>query len=301
MYDLAIIWAWSAGLPAWIYASRYKIKNIIIWEMLGWALTQSHLIENYPWVPHVSWSELMNNFLNHAKEAWSEILNDRVSSVIKEWEKFTLSTIWWKEIIAKYVLIAIWNRYRRLWLEEEANFVGRWVSYCATCDGMFYRWRDVAIAGWWNTALTEAIFLAEICNKVHLVHRREEFRAEKVLIEKAKEHKNIEFHTSVKIEKIEWSLYVENIKLNNWENLKVDWLFVAIWNEPDTSLFDKMWVELDMDWYIQVDKTQKTSVDWLYAAWDITTNSNKFKQTLIAAAEWALAAASIHEEMIKDW
>jgi len=299
MYDLAIIWAWSAGLPAGIYASRYKIKNIIIWEMLGWALTQSHLVENYPWIPHISGTALMDNFLNHAKESGSEILHDRVASINKDWDKFHLSTVWWKEIIAKYVLIAIGNKYRCLWLEEEVGFIWRWVSYCATCDGMFFKWREVAVIGWWNTALTEALFLSEICSKVHIVHRREEFRAEKILLERTHSKDNIVFHTSATVEKIEWWFYLENIKLSNWVDLKVDWVFVAIGNEPDTSLFAKLWIEIDKEWYIKVDARQKTSVDWVYAAWDITTNSNKFKQTLISAAEWALAAASIHEDLMK--
>lgn len=300
MYDLAIIWAWSAGLPAWIYASRYKVKNIIIWEMLGWALTQSHLVENYPGFPHISGTALMDNFLNHAKESWSEILHDRVAIIHKEWDKFILTTIWWKEIKANYVLIAIGNRYRCLWLEEEKSFIWRWVSYCATCDGMFFKWREVAVVGWWNTALTEALFLSEICSKVHIIHRREEFRAEKILMQRAHSKENIVFHTNAKVEKIEWWFYLENIKLSSWIDLKVDWIFVAIGNEPDTSLFNNLGIELDSEWYIKVDKRQKTSVDWLYAAWDITTNSNKFKQTLISAAEWALAAASIHEDIIKE-
>ena len=299
MYDLAIIWAWSAGLPAGIYASRYKIKNIIIWELLGWALTQSHLVENFPGFEHISWKDLMDKFLNHAKESGSEILNDRVSKIIKTDFWFELSTISWKEIFAKFVLISIWNKYKCLWLEEEAGFIWRWVSYCATCDWTFFKWRDVAVVGGGNTALTEALYLAEICSKVHIIHRKPEFRAEKVLVEASSKHENIIFHLNEKVEKIEWGFYLENLKLSSWKDLKVDGLFVAIGNEPDTLLFEKMWIILDEEWYIIVDKRQQTSVSWIYAAWDITTNSNKFKQTLISAAEWALAAASIHEDLIK--
>jgi len=299
IYDLVIIWAWSAGLPAWIYASRYKIKNIIIWELLGWALTQSHLVENYPWYEHISWKDLMDKFLNHARESGSEILNDRVSKISKTEVWFELSTISWKEIFSKFILIAIWNKYRYLWLEEEKWFIWRWVSYCATCDWMFFKWREVAVVWWWNTALTEALYLAEICSKVHIIHRRWDFRAEQVLIDSASKHDNIIFHLNEKVEKIEWWFYLEKLKLNTGKDLKVDWLFIAIGNEPDTSLFEKMWIELDDEWYIVVDKRQQTSIKWIYAAWDITTNSNKFKQTLISAAEWALAVSSIHEDFMK--
>lgn len=300
MYDLAIIWAGSAGLPAWIYASRYKVKNIIISELLWWALTQSHLVENYPWFKHISWRALMDEFQSHAEETWSEILNDRVIEIIKVWEYFKLLTSNRKEIEAKRILIAIWNKYRCLWLKEEKDFIWKGVSYCATCDWMFFRWRNVAVVWGWNTALTEALFLAEICNKVHIIHRRGEFRAENVLIESAKKHENIVFHMNSKIEKIEWGMYMEDLLFDNWNRIKADWLFVAIWNEPDTSLFEHLWIALDDEGYIIVDKRQATNIEWIYAAWDITTNSNKFKQTLISAAEWALAASSIHEDIIKS-
>ncbi|EKE27251.1 MAG: hypothetical protein ACD_3C00233G0004 [uncultured bacterium (gcode 4)] len=300
MYDLAIIWAGSAWLPAWLYASRYKIKNIIIWELIGWALTQSHLVENYPWIKHISWKDLMRDFEEHAKESGSEILNEKVVEISKSDWGFMMKTNSWSEIESKYVLIAVWNKYKHLGLAEEKDFIWRGVSYCATCDWMFFRWRDVAVVGWWNTAFTEALFLAEICTNVHIIHRRKEFRAENALIEQAKKHHNIHFHTNAHVERIGWWLYVEQIKLSTWEDVKVDGVFVAIWNEPDTSIFDSLDIELDDEGYIVVDQRQKTSVDSLYAAWDITTNSNKFKQTLVSAAEWSLAAASIHEDLLKN-
>lgn len=299
MYDLVIIWAWSAWLPASIYASRYKIKNLVIWELLWGALTQSHLVENYPWYEHISWRDLMDKFLSHAKESGWEVIWDRVSSISKNDKIFKLQTIWWNVFESKAILIAIWNKYRCLWLSEEKDFIWRWVSYCATCDGMFFKWRDVAIVWWWNTALTEALYLSEICNKVYIIHRKSDFRAEKVLVETAKKHKNIEFVMSSEVKKISGWFYLEEVELSTWDKLKIDWLFIAIWNEPDTSLFDDLWVKTDDEWYIIVDERQKTNVDFVYAAWDITTNSNKFKQTLISAAEWALAAASIHEDLMK--
>ncbi|MDD2566024.1 MAG: FAD-dependent oxidoreductase [Candidatus Gracilibacteria bacterium] len=300
MYDLAIIGAGSAGLPAGIYASRYKIKNIIIGEMLGGALTQSHLVENYPGFEHISGKELMDKFLVHARESGSEVLNDRVSRLEKTDKGFELSTSSGKEIFAKKILIAIGNKYRCLGLEEEAGFIGRGVSYCATCDGMFFKGREVAIVGGGNTALTEALYLSEICSKVHVIHRKPDFRAEKVLIDTASKHENIIFHMNEKVEKIGGGFYLENILLSSGKELKVDGLFVAIGNEPDTSLFTRIGIELDEEGYIVVDKRQQTSIPGIYAAGDITTNSNKFKQTLISAAEGALAASSIHEDLIKE-
>jgi len=300
MYDLAIIWAGSAGLPAGIYASRYKIKNIIIGELLGGALTQAHQVENYPGFEKIAWAELMEKFLFHAKAFWSDVYHDRVSEVKKEWENFEITTQNWKKINSKYILIAIWNKYRHLNIKWEKEFIGKWVSYCATCDWMFYRNKEVALVGGWNSALTEALYLADICAKVYLIHRRWEFRWDKVLVDRAVNHPKIEILYNEEVKAINWEMFVEEISLKSWKNLKIDWIFIAIWNEPDTSLFDNLGLDKDESGYIIVDSRQKTTVDWVYAAGDITTNSNKFQQTLISAAEWALAANSIHEDILRN-
>lgn len=299
MYDLIIIWAWSAGLPAGIYASRYKIKNIIIWEMLGGALTQAHQVENYPGYEKISGFELMDKFLNQAKLAGSEIIHDRVVWVRKDQDLFEVTTQWWKIIKSKYVLIAIWNKYRKLNIMWETEFIWKWVSYCATCDGMFYRNREVAVVGGGNTALTETLYLAELCAKVYLIHRRWEFRWDKVLVERILSNPKIEVIYNDEIVNISGTQFVEETTLKSWNILKVEWVFVAIWNEPDTSLFDDLWVNKDDYWYIRTNPLQQTSVVGLYAAGDITTNSNKFQQSLTSAAEWAIAVSSIHEDILK--
>lgn len=300
MYDLAIIWAWSAWLPAWIYASRYKIKNVIIGEMFGWALTQSHLVANYPWYEAISWKELMDKFLEHARASWSEILNEKAINISIKNDLFEITLSSWNIIQTKKVIVAIGNKYRKLWLPEEENYIWKWVSYCATCDGMFFRNREVAIVWWGNTALTEALYLSEICKKVYIIHRKNSFRAENVLIETAKKHENIEFVMESNVTKINWWLFLESVELNSSKVINVDGLFVAIGNEPDTRILDELSVKLDEEGYIIVDARQETNISWLYAAWDITTNSNKFKQTLISAAEWALSAASVHEDLLKS-
>ena len=299
MYDLIIIWAWSAGYPAWMYASRYKIKNLLIWAQPGWALATSHKVENYPGTISASWKEIMDNFRKHAETSWTEIINFMVEKVTKEGDIFLVKTVSWVEYKSKYVILATWNNYRKLWVKWEKEFLGKWVSYCATCDWMFFKGRDIVLVWWWNTALTEALYLSDICNKVYIVHRRDTFRAEDIWIEQVKSKNNIELVLNEEVEEIFWKFFVEEIKLKSQKSLKADWIFVAVWNLPNTKVVDWLNPEKDEEWCLVVDKRQETSIKWLYAAWDVTTASNKFKQTIMSAAEWCLAANSVHEDMLK--
>jgi len=299
MYDLIIIWAWSAWYPAWMYASRYKLKNLLIGAQAGWALATSHKVENYPGTISASGKEIMDNFMEHAQISGTEILEEFVKEVTKIDDYFLVTTNSNKEFKTKYVIIATWNNYRKLNVLWEKEFLGKWVSYCATCDWNFFRNRDVIIVGWWNTALTEALYLAEICNKVYLVHRKDTFRAENTWVDKVKNTKNIELVLNEEVQEISWNVVVEEIKLKSWKLLKANWIFVAIWTIPNTKVVDNLNPSKDTENCLIVDKRQETSIKWIYAAWDITTNSNKFKQTIMSAAEWCLAANSVHEDHLK--
>jgi len=299
MYDLIIIWAWSAGYPAGMYASRYKLKNLIIGAQPGWALATSHRVENYPGTISAPWKEIMDNFKLHAVKSGSEMVNEIVEKIEKVDDIFHITTSSKKEYKSKYVIIATWNNYRKLWAKWEQEFLWKWVSYCATCDWNFFRNRDVVMVGWWNAALTEALYLAEICNKVYLVHRKDTFRAENSWVEKVKNTPNIELVLNEEVEEIKWNMLVEKILLKSWKTLKANWIFIAIWSVPNTRIVDNLNLEKDKDGCLIVDKKQETSLKWLYAAWDITTNSDKFKQAIMSAAEWCLAAHSVHEKHIQ--
>ncbi len=299
-YDVIIIGAWSAGYPAWMYASRYKLKNLIIWAQLGWALATSHKVENYPWILSAPWKEIMENFKNHAKISGSEILNEFVTEINKENSIFTIKTSSWKIFKSKYIIIATWNNYKKLWVKWESEFLWKWVSYCATCDWMFFKWRDIILVGGWNTAVTEALYLSEICKKVYIVHRRDTFRAEDIWVEHAKNKSNIEFVLNDEVEEIKWdSLWMTWVILKSWKEIEAEGIFVAVWNIPNIWLLDWFSIEKDEEWCLIVDKRQETSIKWIYAAWDVTTNSNKFRQTIMSAAEWCLAANSVHEDNLR--
>lgn len=299
-YDLIIIGAGSAGYPTGMYASRYNISNLIIGGQPGGALATSHKVENYPGTTSASGKEIMDNFREHAKISGSEFLDEMVLEVNKHDDHFHIITSSKKEYKSKYVVLATGNNYRHLGVKWEEEMLGKWVSYCATCDGNFFKNRDVVLVWWGNTALTEALYLAELCKKVTIVHRKDTFRAEDIWVDQAKKIENIEFALNEEVEEISGKFFVEEIKLKSGKTIKADGIFVAVGSTPNTSLVEAMNPEKDNEGCLVVNTRQETSIKWLYAAGDVTTNSNKFKQTIMSAAEWCLAADSIHEDILRE-
>ena len=300
-YDLIIIGAWSAGLPAGMYASRYKIDNIVIGELPGWALATSHCVENWPWVLSAPGGEIMDNFLKHAEAAGSTLVQDRVEAVSKNGEdRFQITTQRGDTYEAKRIILATGNEYKKLGIPGEMDYYGQGVSYCATCDGNFYKWLTVAVIGAGNTAITEALYLADICTHVHILVRGERSRAEDIWIDRAHARTNITFHYNTQASSVEGGMMgVTGLKLMSGDTIALDGVFVAIGSSPYTKIVDGMNPEKDSEGCLIVDKRQETSVKGLYAAGDVTTNSNKFRQTIMSAAEGCLAANSIHEDMLR--
>lgn len=302
-YDLIIIGMWSAGLPAGMYASRYKISNAIIGELPGGALATSHCVENWPGTLSASGGEIMESFRKQAENAWSILIQDRVEVVSKIGDdEFEIRTMNWTTYITKRVILATGNTYKMLWVPGEKEFYGQGVSYCATCDGNFYKNLTVAVVWAGNTAITEALYLAEICAHVHILVRSDRIRAEDIWIDKVRSKENITIHMNTQVtEVIGNTMWVTGISLNTGENITLDGVFVAIGSSPITSIVDALNPEKDNEGCLVVNKRQETSVHWLYAAGDVTTNSNKFRQTIMSAAEWCLTANSIHEDLLKIW
>ena len=164
------------------------------------------------------------------------------------------------------MVLATGNTYKKLGVPGEAEFLGKGVSYCATCDGMFFRGRDIAVVGGGNTALTEALYLSEICSKVYLVHRRDTFRAEDIWVEQAKKRENIEFVLNEESDHLEGSLFLEKLVLQSGKVLNIDGLFVAVGSDPSTKLVEHLGVEKDAEGCLIVDHRQETSLKGLYAA-----------------------------------
>lgn len=299
IYDVIVVGTGSAGLPAGMYAARYKLDTLVIGGIPGGALAQSHQVENYPGTLSASGKEIMNHFAEHTKVSWADILIDEVTKIEKEGDIFSIHTSsgWVK--LTQSVILATGNKYKKLDVPGEDRLIGMGVSYCATCDGNFFKNQVIAMVGGWDSAVTEALYLSHIAREVHLLVRGDSMKAEQIWQEKLKETKNIIVHYSTSVASIEGDFNVDHLVLQDGNTLKVDGIFVAIGSTPDVSLVRDLWVNLDAEWYIMVNAAQATNIEGLYAAWDVTTNSNKFQQTIMSAAEWCLAAHSAHEYILR--
>lgn len=204
----------------------------------------------------------MDNFMAHAKKAGSEFLQDRVEEVTKIGENhFSVSTMSGKSHQAKRIILATGNEYKMLGVPGEKEFYGQGVSYCATCDGNFYKNLTVAIIGAGNTAITEALYLAEICTHVHILVRSDRIRAEDIWVEKAKAKENITIHYHTQATEVLGSIMgVTGLALNTGDTLTVDGVFVAIGSTPFTKIIDNMSPEKDAEGCLIVDKRQETTV-----------------------------------------
>ena len=281
-------------MTAAIYVLRAK-KTVAILEKaaLGGQIINTTKIENYPGLPGVSGVEFAQKLKEQVEKFGGEILYEKVEGVEKHDGGFVATTDE-GEIFAKAVIIANGSAERKLGLAREEELVGQGVSYCATCDGGFFKGKRVAVFGGGNTALYSAIYLSHIAEKVYLSHRRGEFRAERQLVEKAKEHENIEFKLSrivtelvgeKKLEKIE----LKNPETNETEELEVEGLFVTIGRVADNEKLRNL-VELDENGYIKSDESCETSEAGVFAAGD--TRAKRLHQLVTATADGAVAATA---------
>ena len=213
-----------------MYASRYKLSNVIIGELPGGALATSHCVENWPGIITGTGKSIMDSFADHAITSGSTIIQEHVETVSKIGDHhFMVTTSTGKEYQSKTVILATGNKYKKLGVPGEKEFLGQGVSYCATCDGNFFTDLRVAIVGGGNTAITEALYLAEICKEVHILIRTDNIRAEDIWIEKAKKKTNIVFHYFTEVAEIRGDIMgMNSILCKDGSSLALDGIFIAI-------------------------------------------------------------------------
>jgi thioredoxin reductase (NADPH) len=301
IYDLAIIGSGPAGFAAGVYAGRSGLKTVILEkQMAGGQVAISPSIENWPGEKDISGPDLTMKFREHA-QSYVEIKEfSEVESVKKE-DIFIITTAE-GEIKTKAMIIATGADHRKLGVPGEEKLNGRGISYCATCDGFFFKGKEVLVVGGGSTALLYAIYLNNIDCKVTLVHRRDQFRGEKALQDQVKAQ-NIELILDTVVEEFIGEEQLEKVKLKNMKTgetteIKRDGTFIAVGEIPRNEVAASLGVELDEEGYIKVDRRMTTSVPGVFAAGDITGG---LKQIVVATGEGAIAATSAFEDLMEPY
>jgi len=297
MYDIVIIGAGTAGLTAAIYAQRAGKSALVLDEKgYGGQIVNTSEVENYPGIKHVSGMEFAKNLYEQARDLGAEVKTARVTA-IEDLGRIKMVTAGESEYEAKAVIIATGAKNRKLGMENEERLTGSGVSYCATCDGMFFRNRDVAVIGGGNTALEDAEVLSGIANKVYIVHRRDEFRGDQATVKRLEAKENVEFvlnSVPVKVlgDMMVGGLLVEDKESKEPRTLSVQGVFVAVGQVPDNKDFENV-AELDRAGYVSAVEDCLTHTPGVFTAGDCRTK--KVRQLTTAAADGAIAALAASE------
>ena len=307
MYDSVIIGSGPAGLTAAIYLSRAGLKNVIIsGAMPGGQLTSTTDIENFPGFPKgISGFQLMEDMALQAANFGTETLNTTVTSIDFDSKPFKIHLKNNSTLETRSIILSTGSTAKYLGIENEIESIGNGVSACATCDGFFYRGKEVLVIGGGDTAMEEATFLTKLASKVTLVHRRNELRASAIMQERARKNEKIEWklnYTPLKVITNELGkvsgIELRNNETNETEIINTDGIFVAIGHKPNTDFLNGK-IELDSSGYIITEgKSSKTNIPGVFAAGDV--QDSKYQQAITAAGSGAIAALDAKEYLSEN-
>lgn len=295
IYDVIILGSGPAGLSAAVYAQRARLNTLVIEEkpLSGGQILDTYEVDNYPGLPGITGFELGQKFREHADKLGAEFVNSQVVEIQDEGDKKKVVT---GDAVyeARTLILATGARHRKLMAPGEEAFAGAGVSYCATCDGAFFREKEVAVVGGGDVALEDALFLARGCKTVYLIHRRDEFRGARILQERVKGTENIRLVLNSQVKEIRGesqvsSVVVKNSEKGTEEELSVQGVFIAVGVTPNTAALEGV-VEQDEEGYILAGEDTRTSVPGIFAAGDVRTK--QLRQVITAAADGANAVAS---------
>jgi thioredoxin reductase (NADPH) len=297
LYDVVIIGSGPAGITAAIYAARAELSCVVIEKepMSGGQIVNTYEVDNYPGLQGINGFDMGLKFREHADHLGAK---HEYGEVVKIDDKVTHKVIYLtsgNQIITKTVILATGARYRKLTVPGEEELIGMGVSYCATCDGAFFKNRVTAVVGGGDVAVEDAIFLARLCKKVYVIHRREEFRSAKTLSTRLMSMDNVEICWNETVNKIVGEdrvtgLCLKNVKTQEEKEIAVDGVFIAVGTTPNTSMVEGL-VTMDKGGYVIADETCKTSIAGIFAAGDARTKL--LRQVVTAASDGANAITSV--------
>lgn len=291
-YDLLIIGGGAAGLTAAIYAVRYNLKTVVVSADFGGQILNTGEIENWPGTKSITGGELSKAYEEHARSLGAELVTGYVKSITSG-EGFSVE-LEDKTLKVKSVILTSGAKHKKLGIKGEEEFSGRGVSYCATCDGPFFKNKVVAVVGGGDAGVTGAIDLTANASKVYLINRSESFRAKPAYVDALKKNPKVEVILNTNVVEAKGAGKLTTIALdkpyNGAPELLVDGLFIEIGFLPETTIVKELGIEFDEQGYIKVEKDQATNIKGLFAAGDVTDASNRFAQLVTAASEGAIAA-----------
>lgn len=300
MYDLVIVGAGPAGLGASIYASRYKLNHVVIGSDIGGQITEAWDIENYAGFESISGKDLMEKFVAQTKNLGGVIIQASVNEVKRTADGFSVITNDGKKYETRAIILALGMKARKMNIPGEDNFIGKGVSYCATCDAMFFRGKDVVVIGGGDAAATAAIHLAEFANSVQLLYKEGTKTFEPLWDDQMKKNGKIAASSFDVVSRVVGQEKVESLEYEfkgEKKELSVQGVFIEIGSVPGVVVAQNLGVRTDEQGYIFVQQDQSTSVENVWAAGDATTGSNKFRQTITAVAEGAVASGSAYKKL----
>ena len=296
IYDLVIIGMGPAGIAASIYVKRSNLKVLCLEKgMIGGELNYIDKIDNYPGLNDISGSALAYKLLEHIDEMKIDYRFETVKDILKKENYYEIETNK-EKYTTKYIILATGRKARKLGLAKEDLFLGRGISYCAICDGAFFKNKVVSVVGGGLAALEEALYLANIVKKVYLIHRRDKFNATPSIIEKIINNPKIEILYNEEVVKLNGKDHLENIELKSGQKLDTAGLFIYIGYTPNIDYLKNLDI-LGSKGYAIVDKNFKTKEDGIYAVGDLVEKNNY--QIILAMADGVIAALDIVNKILR--
>jgi len=292
IYDIIILGGGPTALSCAIYAARFAMDFLVIGKTFGGLITSTHIVENYPGITSVSGPELMEMFRDHINSLNIQFITDEIRSIEKEDDHFVLKSFF-MTFRTYTIVVATGSERRKLGIPGEEEFTGKGVSYCATCDGPFFKDKVVCVIGGSDSAAKEALFLAQNVKKVYIIYRGEEIRAEPINKKRVYENDKIEIIYKTNITEIKGDGSVKSVIFGNGQEFEVDGVFIEIGSIPASDIVKSIGVELNDRNEIIINRKSETNIPGIYAAGDVA--DAPFKQAITGVAEGVIAAYGIFD------